>query len=146
MTHRNPVGDVGPDLEAERVAVEAERLVGIVDGDEHGRDGEHASTVRAPLRRIASPILLGQPDAARSAGTVLPPRAGHEHAHARWNRLDGAVVAIAILRRGHPDQLGEARTERPERGATDRDAGVGDRVPCRSRAFARSIRRVIRYE
>jgi hypothetical protein len=40
------IRDVEADLEAERVAVEEERFVRVVDGDEHGGDGDcHASTV-----------------------------------------------------------------------------------------------------
>ena len=54
VTQRKPSdGDVVADLEAERVAVEAERGVGVVDGDEHCGDGDcHATTVRAPTRRV----------------------------------------------------------------------------------------------
>ena len=44
--------DVGADLEAERVPVEAERGVGVVDGDEHGGHGDcHGTTVGPPTRR-----------------------------------------------------------------------------------------------
>ena len=52
VTQRKPSdGDVVADLEAEGVAVEAERGVGVVDGDEHGGDGDcHAATVGAPPR------------------------------------------------------------------------------------------------
>src|SRR5664279_4650467 len=39
------------------------------------------------------------------------------------------VVARAVLRRRHADDLGEARTERAERGAADGNAGIGDRRP-----------------
>src|SRR5271168_1275941 len=45
--------DVGTNLETERVAVEAERGVGVLDGDEHGGNGDcHAMTVGAPTRSL----------------------------------------------------------------------------------------------
>src|SRR6185312_13300365 len=45
--------DIVADLETERVTVEAERGVGVVDGDEHGGNGDgHGSTIRAPTRRV----------------------------------------------------------------------------------------------
>ena len=119
-------GDVVADLEAERVAVEAERLVGIVDGDEHGGDGDcHATTVRAPTWRM----LLRSCSAARQTVDRRAPRARRDHAHARRNDLEVAVVARAVLRRRLADDLGEARAERAERRAADGDAGVGDRHP-----------------
>ena len=119
--------DVVADLEAERVAVEAERGVGVVDGDEHGGDGDcHATTVRAPTRRV-----LLRSCSVSGAQTDLggPPRSRRDHAHARRNDLEVAVVARAVLRRRLADDLGEARAERAERRTTDGDAGVGDRHP-----------------
>jgi hypothetical protein len=44
--------DVVADLEAERVPIEDERGVGVVDGDEHGGNGDcHATTVRVAVWR-----------------------------------------------------------------------------------------------
>src|SRR6516165_12260080 len=43
------------------------------------------------------------------------PRSGHDHAHARRNDLEVAVVTPAVLRRRLADDLGETRAERAER-------------------------------
>ena len=143
VTRRNPSGgDVVADLEAEGVTVEAEGLVGIVDGDEHGGDGDfHATNVRAraalllrscscggagsglgpgPAWRV--PILLTH------AGTVL---------RSRWSRArycEGVSPTISVKRK-----LNEPSDVHP----TATQASVTD-IPCRSSALARSIRRVIR--
>ena len=54
VTQRKPSdGDVVADLEAERVAVEAERGVGVVDGDEHGGDGDGHGVDRTSDRAAA---------------------------------------------------------------------------------------------
>jgi hypothetical protein len=45
-------GDVVTHFQAQRVAVETERGIGIVDGDEHRGDGDcHVATVGVPARR-----------------------------------------------------------------------------------------------
>src|SRR5262245_53466169 len=55
--------DVVANLEAERVAVEAERLVGVVDRDEHGGNGDcHDEDGTFNLPSSASPILLASAD------------------------------------------------------------------------------------
>ena len=60
-------GDVVADLEPERVPVEAEGLVGVVDGYEHVGDGGcHAADPRQAGGRPASPFLLGQAVDART--------------------------------------------------------------------------------
>ena len=59
--------DVGSNFEAERVAVETERSVGVVDGDEHCGDGDwHAITIGLPtrcvlLRSCLVPGWIGHP-------------------------------------------------------------------------------------
>jgi hypothetical protein len=95
------------DLEAERVAVEAERGVGVVDGDEHRGDGGcHATTVRAPTRRV----LLRSCSVVAGAQTVTVVRRGrvatmvtHDGttSRSRWSRaryFDGVSPTISVKR------------------------------------------------
>ena len=78
----------------------------------------------------ASPILLWCKVGSSRQGSDRDrssPRSRSDLADARRNCFALAVVAGAVLRRRLADDLGEARTERAERRATDCDAGVGDR-------------------
>jgi len=114
-------GDVVADLEAERVPVEAERGVRVVDGDEHGGNGDgHATTVRVGARRVLlrSCSLTG---VRRGRVATMLTHAGTTSTW-RWSRArycDGVSPTISVNR-----ELNEA-----ERRAPDREAGVGDRHP-----------------
>ena len=110
VTQRKPSdGDVVADLEAERVAVEAERVVGVVDGDEHGGDGDcHATTVRAPTRRVL--LRSCSVPAVGRAQTVTVVRRGrvatlltHDGTTSRWRwsrarYCDGVSPTISVKR------------------------------------------------
>ena len=97
--------DVVADLEAERVAIEDERGIGIVDGDEHGGNGEcHATTIRARSATCFS-------DPARSPRSDHlggPPWSRRDHAHARRDDLEAAVITRTVLGGRLADDLGEA--------------------------------------
>src|SRR5271166_2851371 len=56
-------------------------------------------------------------------------RSGCVHTHTRWDDLEIAVVAGAVLRRRLADDLAEAGAERAERGAPDGETRLGDRQP-----------------
>src|SRR3954452_4803308 len=89
--------DVVAHLEAQRVTVEAEGLVGVVDRDEHGRDGDcHGPPLRPPVRRaLLRSCSVPQPRASSPCRSPVPqPRAA-----VRPARSCGAVGSRSCSRR-----------------------------------------------
>ena len=110
-------GDVVAQLEAERVAVEGQREVGVMDEDEAlGESEVHALKAREPgaASRFSDPARL-----AARAGEVP----GDAARHAR----ERAVVTRPVGRRRLAHQLGEAGAEGAERRTPDLPADLGDR-------------------
>ena len=104
--------DVDLDFEAERIAIEGERLVLVVDGDERVGDGEvHVAERYARAATEASPIPARPRDGLGEAGR---------------DRCRGPVVAVAVGARRLADELGETRAERAQRRTSDRHADLGD--------------------
>ena len=155
--------DVGADLEAERVAIETQRNVGVVDGNEHCGDGDwHAITIGLPTRRVllrscSVPGRIGHPihrhrrtpepvGQVGCAQTVNVERLGrvanmltHDGTTSRslWSRArycDGVMPTISVKR-----ELNEPSDVQP----TATQLFVTD-FPSRRRDFARSMRRVMR--
>src|SRR3954454_4746380 len=132
--------DVVADLEAECVPIEDEGFVGVVDRDEHGGDGDcHASTLgRGPPRcffdSARSQAVAG---VRRGRVTTMLTHAGTT-SRSLWSRAryrDGVSPTISVNR-----ELNEPNEVQP----TATHASVTD-MPCRSKAWARSMRRVMRY-
>jgi hypothetical protein len=93
-----PTGQLTPhvNLEVECVAVEAERTVGVMDGDEHVGDGDrHATIVRAPTRRVllrscsvpGAGRASGAPDSAVRSRVDPPAQVGSVQTGTRTVRL-----------------------------------------------------------
>ena len=147
----DPAKAVGRDvvayLETQRVALEAEGRVRVVDGDEHGGDGDcHATTQRGPTPRVllrscsasAGGRAQSETGVRRGRVTTLLTHTGMAGCPL-WSRArycDGTSPTISVNR-----ELKEPSDVHP----TAKQVSVTD-IPCRSNAFARSIRRVIRYE
>src|SRR4029079_10303212 len=131
--------------------------VGVVDGDEHGGDGDcHGTTVRAQTRRVLlrscsvpwRPLRGRRGDASLRAQTWTVERWGRvativTHAGTtsrwRWSRArycDGVSPTISVKR-----ELNEPSDVQP----TAKQVSVTD-MPWRRWNLARSMRRVIRYE
>ena len=125
-----PLGrDVVADLEVERVAVEAECGIGVVDGDEGGGEVDcHATTVWVPTRSLLLRSCSG-PQPLESIRGRCARRPRRHHAHAGGDHLVVAVVERSVLRGGHADDLVEAGAERAQRRAAHGHARVGDRRP-----------------
>ena len=106
------VSDVVADLEAEGVAVEGQRGVRVVVREEAGVNGDvhggHASC------------------GAGAARFSIPDRSGHLLGHARRHPRRRARGLAPVGAGRHADQLGEARAERAQRRAADREADLGD--------------------
>src|SRR5581483_260659 len=150
-THGDPAepsgGDVEAHFEAERVAVEAERGVGVVDRNERRGKGDcHATNIRAPARRVLLRSCSVRARGRARSQTVTFVRRGRvttmlthvgTASRARWSRArywDGVPPTISVNR-----ELKEPSEVQP----TATQASVTD-IPWRRSAFARSMRRVIR--
>src|SRR5712691_3574765 len=104
---------VGAHLEPEKISVEGERLVVVVDGDEAVVEFQvvHATTLGA-LRRNRF---------------FISDRFCHHHDDAGRDEFDRRVAARPVGAGRLADQIGEARAERAQRRTPNREARIGDR-------------------